>query len=311
MIYTLIKLPIRLALKIFCVDIFLVNPHRRFEKGPLLLVANHPNSFLDAIIIASQFSQPVYFLARGDAFRKPWHRFFLSLLHMVPIYRLSEGRENLHLNEYAFQKSQTLLAEGKIVLLFIEGICLNTHELQPFKKGAARIALTAVGQNLSLRIMPVTIAYNSFTQTGKSVRIYFGSPVLAEQLLPYNQEAQNFLYFNEQIFDQINGNIQIPTTQELQKNILFIMLSVLGIFLHRPFYTLLKKFVRSRTDKTVFYDSVLFGMLLLLYPVYLLMLLALMAFVHLPVITIVTVLLLHPLSAWFAVRYKIKPQTSS
>ncbi|HCL06955.1 MAG TPA: glycerol acyltransferase, partial [Chitinophagaceae bacterium] len=63
MIYTLLKLPIRLALRIFCVYIELVNQQFRNEKGPLLLVANHPNSFLDAILIAARFREPVYFLA--------------------------------------------------------------------------------------------------------------------------------------------------------------------------------------------------------------------------------------------------------
>jgi 1-acyl-sn-glycerol-3-phosphate acyltransferase len=53
-------------------------------KGPLLITANHPNSFLDAIIIGALFQQPVHFLARGDAFKKPWHRWLLEQLHMIP-----------------------------------------------------------------------------------------------------------------------------------------------------------------------------------------------------------------------------------
>jgi 1-acyl-sn-glycerol-3-phosphate acyltransferase len=38
------------------------------EQGPMILAANHPNSFLDAIILASIFKSPIYSLARGDAF---------------------------------------------------------------------------------------------------------------------------------------------------------------------------------------------------------------------------------------------------
>jgi 1-acyl-sn-glycerol-3-phosphate acyltransferase len=311
LIYTLIKLPIRLALRIFCVDIDLVNPGYRSEKGPLLLVANHPNSFLDAILIAAQFREPVYFLARGDAFRKPWQRFLLGLLHMVPIYRLSEGRENLHLNEYAFKQSQALLTEGKIVLIFIEGICLNTHELQPFKKGAARIALTAVGESLPLNIMPVSLSYNNFTSIGKTVRIELSKLFSAKEILIQDREALNMQYFNRALFLRLDSMIKPPEPKQQKGNIIFFLFSVAGYFLHLPLYSIVKKVVRKKTRQTVFYDSVLFGVLLLLYPLYLLLLFALLALLHVPIVLIVLLLFIHPMSAWFAVRYKIKSQTSS
>lgn len=311
MIYKLIKLPIRLALRIFCVDIDLINPGYRSANGPLLLVANHPNSFLDAILIAAQFREPVYFLARGDAFRKPWQRFLLGLLHMVPIYRLSEGRENLYLNEYAFKQSQVLLTKGKIVLIFIEGICLNTHELQPFKKGAARIALTAVGESLPLNIMPVSVSYNNFTSIGKTVRIELSKPFLATEILIQDQEALNMQHFNRVLSKRLESTIKLPEPKQQKRNYFFFFFSVVGNFLHQPLYSMVKKVVCKKMRQTVFYDSVLFGVLLLLYPMYLLLLFVLLALLHVPTLLIVLLLFIHPMSAWFAVRYKIKPQTSS
>lgn len=275
------------------------------------MVANHPNSFLDAIIIAAHFGEPVYFLARGDAFHKPWHRYLLGLLHMVPIYRLSEGKENLHLNEYAFKKAQQLLRSEKIVLIFIEGICLNTHTLQPFKKGAARIAITASHEKIPLRIMPVTVTYNSFIQTGKSVRIALGEPIAADTLLPHTQESKSIRHFNSILFDQLNGMIQKPLQPTTQKTRMAILLSAIGYFLHQPLYLLIKRYVQQKTRRTVFYDSVLFGVLLLTYPFYLLLITALLLFVHVPVYLILLILLIHPITAGYAVRYKIKPPTSS
>lgn len=307
MIYSLIKLPIRLALKIFCVDIQLVNQENRYAKGPLLLVANHPNSFLDAIVIAAQFKEPIYFLARGDAFRKPWHRFLLGLLHMIPVYRLSEGKENLHLNEHAFNRSAELLEKGKIVLIFIEGICLHTHQLQPFKKGAARIALTEKKQSRITGIMPVSIAYNSFHQFGKNIRIQFAKPYKTEDLFKHEQDAQNMQEFNRILFDSIQEMIQLPEKEQKNSNPLNALLSSIGLFLHIPIYGLIKQFVKRKTRNTVFYDSVLFGMLLLLYPLYLCLLTALLFALHLPNYLIAIILLTHPITAWYAVHYKIKP----
>ncbi len=99
MVYPILKIFVRLALKIFCAEIIVHNERALNTKGPLLITANHPNSFFDAIIIGAMFKHPVHFLARGDAFKKPWHNTLLKLLNMIPIYRLSEGKENLHLNE--------------------------------------------------------------------------------------------------------------------------------------------------------------------------------------------------------------------
>ena len=311
MIYTLLKLPIRLALSIFCVDIQLINPRFRTEKGPLLLVANHPNSFLDAIIIAAQFREPVHFLARGDAFRKPWHRFLLGLLHMIPVYRMSEGRQNLNQNEYAFKRSQELLSQNQIVLIFIEGICLHTHELQPFKKGAARIAMTAIKKKLALQIMPVAIGYHNFSGLGKTVRIELSAPVFAKKLFTQEQESLNMLHFNRALYEQLHKMIQVPTVQEKKTNTICFLFSLIGYFLHQPLYQYIKNIARRKTKNTVFYDSVLFGMLFFLYPLYLLILMILMGLVHLSPLIIATTLVMHPITAWFAVRYKIKPPTSS
>lgn len=277
------------------------------ERGSLLIIANHPNSFLDAIIIAAEFDQPVHFLARGDAFRKPWHRTLLTLLHMVPIYRLSEGRENLHLNEYAFETSQALLRDQQIVLIFIEGICLNTHELQPFKKGAARIALTAVKENIQLRVLPLGISYHSFSEIGKRVRIETAKAIDAKAMLPFEDQAQNFQFFNQEIFNKLSALIDQSKIEKETRNVFFILPSIIGHVLHIPLYRLIKNFVITKTKDTVFYDSVLFGMLLLLYPIYLLIVFSILIFVNLPFYTVALILLLHPITAWFAVRYKIKP----
>ena len=108
MVY-LLKWIIRVALSIFCTEVHIKNKHLLNTKGPLLIISNHPNSFFDAIVIGAYYHRRVYFLARGDVFKKPIHRFLLNLLHIIPIYRLREGKEFLHLNEYAFIKSVELL----------------------------------------------------------------------------------------------------------------------------------------------------------------------------------------------------------
>jgi 1-acyl-sn-glycerol-3-phosphate acyltransferase len=210
--YFFLKFPVRLALMIFCREIRVRNGALLKTRGPLLLVANHPNSFLDAIIIGSLFSHPVHFLARGDAFKKPWHRRILGLMNMIPVYRMCEGRENLHMNSEAFRKSGEVLNAGGIVLIFIEGICVNKHELQTFKKGAARIANECKHLN-NFKVMPIGIAYNSFQQFGKTINVEIGEPVLAKKLLSTDNTVANIVQFNEILRNEIEQKIEVPISK--------------------------------------------------------------------------------------------------
>jgi 1-acyl-sn-glycerol-3-phosphate acyltransferase len=276
------------------------------KQGPVLIVANHPNSFLDAVIIGSIFSQPVHFLARGDAFRKPWHNRLLGLLNMIPVYRLSEGRENLHLNETAFRRSREILSRNGIVLIFIEGISVNKHELQPFKKGAARIALESSGDK-NLQILPLAIAYDSFERFGKRIHINIGEPLLAKPLFPFDEEAKNIRHFNAVLYEEIERRIEIPSGASKRsptKKLLLFLPGTIGYCLHVPFYFPVRSMIRKKTQGTIFFDSVLFGVLLFLYPFYVLLICLLLHFLAVPFFITVLIFFLYPVLAWWAVQWR-------
>ncbi len=205
MFYAALKIFTKLGLKLFCKKIEVQNKEAFATQGPMLIVASHPNSFLDAIIIAVHCKYRVHFLARGDVFSKRWHHRLLSSLNMMPVYRLSEGKQNLGLNQHSFDQSRSILAANGIVLVFIEGICINSHQLQPFKKGAARIALSCIEEKIRLTVLPVAVTYDSLNGPGKTVFLKAGAPIAAEQLLPYeNDTAKNKLYFNQQLLSTIS-----------------------------------------------------------------------------------------------------------
>lgn len=302
MLYFLIKNLVKLASWFFCKQITVINQPEFNQKGPLLVVANHPNSFLDAILIGLFFTENVHFLARGDAFRQKRVRFILKTLKMIPVYRLSEGRENLHLNDYAFKESCRILENGGIVLIFIEGICINSHSLQSFKKGAARIALLA-NTNKFLKIVPIAITYNSFYKYGKEVQISAGNTMNASDLFPYKEEAKNYLHFNNQLKKQLNSLIQFKPMVKIEANMLQKILANIGRYLHFPLYQFINNTIRQKTKGTVFYDSVLFVVLMFVYPLYLL-LLSLVIYLFIPSIWLVLfVLILHLVSARLALLF--------
>jgi 1-acyl-sn-glycerol-3-phosphate acyltransferase len=99
-------------------------------QGPLLIASNHPNSFLDAIIVATLFKKPVYSLARGDSFKNKFYASLLRSLNMFPVYRISEGAENLEQNYETFEKCKDIFKEEGIVLIFSEGRCVNEWKLR-------------------------------------------------------------------------------------------------------------------------------------------------------------------------------------
>lgn len=305
MLYSFIKIIVRLALRIFCAGMVIKGRSALAIRGPVLITANHPNSFLDAIIIGSLFDRPVHFLARGDAFRKPWHNRLLRLLNMIPVYRLSEGKENLSLNDSSFKKSKAILSAGGIVLIFIEGICVHKHELQLFKKGAGRIAMES-RTNKKLHILPLGIAYDSFENFGKQINIHIGEPLLTETVFPFEEEAKNIRNFNEVLYEEINQLIEIPPAKNKKPPVskMFFPAAITGNILHILFYKAIKNFVKKKTRDTVFFDSVLFGCLLILYPIYVLLICLLLWLLHVHIIIIVTTFFLFPLSAWAAVQWR-------
>lgn len=304
MVYFLLKPFVRLALKIFCAEISIPNRRALTAKGPLLVTANHPNSFLDAIIIGAHFSRPLHFLARGDAFKKPWHNTLLKQLNMIPIYRLSEGKENLHLNEKTFQRSNEILSEGGIVLIFIEGLCRHEYGLRSFKKGAARIALNCMRENIPLKILPMAINYSAFRKIGFEVEIHAGKLMNPEEVFTAKDTAGNLNSFNVAVQKALEPLVwkQVPA-RRTKKNYAMILFALTGYFLNAPFYFSWKNFVSSKTKDTVFYHSILFGVLLFTYPIYLLLIYAGFVFAGADIFSALSIFAAFPLLGYAAVKW--------
>lgn len=346
--YSLLQVIIRLALRIFCGDITVSTKSVLQSKGPLLLACNHPNGFLDAIIIGSLFKQPVYYLARGDAFKYAFTNRILKALKMLPVYRLSEGREYLALNDQTFDSCHQILLQGGIVLIFSEGLCKHEWQLQPLKKGTARIAFKAWNDSSIsdyFRVQPVSINYNSFTKFGKQVIIHFGKIISKEDVVFTANEGEKIQQFNSLLTKQLSGGMLVangdtklvqtliakhtqfihsPTTaiadlQQLQTNsqlttlsktsnqlllkILLLLPAIVGFVLHAALYFPIKKLVQYFTKNTVFYDSILFGLLVILYPFYY-VLVNVFAFHVTNNIALQIVVVLMPLWLWLLTSFK-------
>jgi 1-acyl-sn-glycerol-3-phosphate acyltransferase len=130
--------------------------------APVVLVANHINGLVDAMLLMASLPRFPRFLGKSTLFRilPLWP--FLKLAGVVPVYRAKDG-ESTARNESSFRTCRSLLARQGLVALFPEGISHDESMLQPLKTGAARIALGAAVDDgvAGVVIVPVGLSYDA------------------------------------------------------------------------------------------------------------------------------------------------------
>ncbi len=245
------------------------------EKGPLILAVNHPNSFLDAILLGAFMEHPVYFVTRGDVF-KPWTKRILEHLKMIPIFRMRDGKDKLALNQQTFDATQNILANNGIVLVFVEGFCRYQTELQlPLKKGAPRMLVDCWAKNINAKILPVWLRYDSFHDFGKIIDINLGQ-VFGKEMFDNNlTDAQLMTQINKATETQLLALSALPKAYLAKKKgwkILLWPFAMLALALNAPFYFPIKKYIIKAIKGNEHYDSILAVSLIMLYPFYMLIL---------------------------------------
>lgn len=154
-----------------------------FDK-PVILASNHPNSFMDALVIKAAVDKPVYSLVRSDVFNTPFKMWLLGKMNMMPIYRIQEGADKLNKNEDVFKKCYRMLGENKIIIIFSEGICVSERRLRKLKKGTSRIVFGAEAStnfNMDLKVVCVGLSYEKPSQFRSEVHLRLSAPISVQE----------------------------------------------------------------------------------------------------------------------------------
>lgn len=303
-------------MKIFCRRIIVNKPAALKLSGPLLLACNHPNSFLDAIILDILFEQPIWSLARGDVFKKPFYIKLLTAIKIMPVYRTSEGPENLHENYKTFEACYDIFKKNGLVQIFSEGKCINEWHLRPLKKGTARLAFSSWEKNIPLKVLPVGINYSSFRKFGKNIFINVGDIIANKNFDTQASDGKKNQAFNDALNKQLNELVYEIDKDDLKKQkeileqpvssflktILFLPAAT-GFILHAPLYIPLKQFVWRRCHHNDHFDSVLAALLLFGYPLYLILLITIL-FLFIKSWWVLLLFLFLPFTAWCYVVVK-------
>jgi 1-acyl-sn-glycerol-3-phosphate acyltransferase len=299
LLYYFSRYLIRLALPIFLRRLIVKNAGNASGRGPFLLASNHPDSFFDAVVIGSVLDQPIHTLTRGDVFKKPAAAFWLRQINLIPVFRGSEGRQYVKNHDVTTKESHDALKKGDSVVVFSEGVCVNEWRLRPLGKGTARMAHHIwYGEDAlpTMEVVPTGLNYEHFRGPGKRVALNFGRGIKQTDISTSPDEYEKWLReFNEILDVRMNAEILTLSPdlspserqQELDRffggpaiqkkpNPLQQFLGIAGRVIHQPLYQFFVKKSAKLTARSVFYDSVLFGMLVYIYPL-LVVLLAIIA----------------------------------
>ena len=318
MVYKFLKIFACIGIYIYCRNIRINNKAILQSDGPILLAVKHPNSFLDAIILATLFKQPIYSLARGDAFKRKTIAAILQSLHILTVYREREGTENLHLNYVTFNNCNNLFKNNGIVLIFTEALCENEWHLRPLKKGTARLAVTAWQQGIPLKILPIGLNYSSFKLFGKNVVLNIGSFIEQSNFSTTNddesgknlnaitnaiQQKLQLMVYEIDSSDKAKQASSFEIKISVLKKAVLVIPAILGYFVHFPLYFPLQRIVQKTAYKTGHYDSIIVASLAIMYPFYLL-LLALVCSYFTRCFWWIAAFILPPFFAWSYVQLK-------
>jgi glycerol-3-phosphate O-acyltransferase/dihydroxyacetone phosphate acyltransferase len=153
------------------------------KKGAVLLIANHPNSLVDPVFVASAAGRPVRFLAKATLFHHPAVGFLVRGSGAIPVYRRVDDPAQMERNVDTFRAAHAALAEGSAVALFPEGVSHSEPALMPLKTGAARIAFGALeAGSTPFPIIPIGIVLRARETFRSEALVVVGPPVAWDDL---------------------------------------------------------------------------------------------------------------------------------
>jgi len=131
-------------------------------QGPLLVVANHPNSLMDPLILFRTLERPTRPLAKAPLFKKRGLGLILRGMGGVPVYRKQDDPSMVQQNRSTFDAAVAALHRSEAVQIYPEGLTHSEPSLAPLRTGAARIAFQAETEKdwkLGLAVLPVGLTY--------------------------------------------------------------------------------------------------------------------------------------------------------
>jgi len=147
------------------------------RRGPVVLVANHPATWTDVLVLDVALGRKLHFLAHESLFRPLPRAWVLRLFGALPVASPSDGPEAAARNAETFERCAGLLARGEVVAVFPEGVSVVDRSIGRLRTGAARIALDHAARGGTVSLVPVGLHYADRMAFRADVVVSVGRPV--------------------------------------------------------------------------------------------------------------------------------------
>lgn len=180
---------LRLGMFFYFKKIHVYNVENIPKNKPVLLLANHQNALLDALLIATKCGRFSYFLTRAAVFKKSFVSRILKSLQMLPVYRVRDGWSTITNNNAIFESCSNILKNNEAIVIFPEGSHNIVRRVRPLSKGFTRIVFDTLEKypDLDLQLVPIGLNFVKAENCPDSTAIYFGSPISAKDYLNENK----------------------------------------------------------------------------------------------------------------------------
>lgn len=223
MIYSLLLSLFKITVRLFFSSFRVKGRENIPAHKPLLIVANHPSTFMDPIVMAIAANRKIHFIAKGEAFRSKFAKWILPKFNMIPIYRKEHDPHLTHKNDETFEKVYEILEKGGAVIIFPEGISITDRILKQLKTGTMRMALGAEARNdfkLDVHILPMGLNFSNPHRFRSKVEIRIGQPIAVRSYqASYEKDSFKAIHeLKEEVRSAIEGLIfcvDSPDTDQL------------------------------------------------------------------------------------------------
>ncbi len=212
------------------------------KNKPVIFAANHQNSLIDPIVIATTKFSPVFFLTKSDVFRKPAIAKILFSLNMLPIYRERDGADFMEKNKAIFDRCSEILSTNGRIIIFPEGSHNTQNRLRNLKKGIARIALQANAETEEdIWIVPVGLNYSNTRNKAADLLVSYGNAINASKIFSSNLDSSK----ENEIISPLMQEIELGLRNEMldySQEKYYDLYDFLITKVKRPRQTLINKF---------------------------------------------------------------------
>ena len=222
--YKLLKLYVRIVYcNFYFRKVYFLNKENIPSDCPLIVVSDHQNSLNDALglvfAINSRGSRKLRAFTRADAFDRPFMRYVLKGVGLMPAFRLEfQGLESVYKNEDIFDDARHELLNNGTIIIFPEANHKGRHAIRKFSQGYLRLlfdAAEASGFEKEMFVLPVCNHYSDYLAMREEMLIKFGKPIpLAPYYQQYKEKPKTTLREVNRLVQQKVADLMLNITNE-------------------------------------------------------------------------------------------------